>query len=48
MAIEQAWDEESDEDLLRIRACGIDQLDIGVESGLDSTLTYMNKGYTAQ
>ncbi|MBR2067404.1 MAG: radical SAM protein [Solobacterium sp.] len=38
----------SDEDLRRIQSLGINQLDIGVESGLDSTLAYMKKGYTSQ
>ena len=37
----------TDEELLKLRACGIDGLDIGVESGLDEALQYMNKGHTA-
>lgn len=38
----------SDGDLKRLRELGINELNIGVESGLDSALTLMNKGYTAQ
>ena len=38
----------SDEDLKRLHALGIDELNIGVESGLDDALTHMNKGYTAR
>ena len=37
----------TDEELRQLRACGIHGLDIGVESGLDEALTYMNKGHTA-
>ena len=37
----------TDDELRRLRACGIGGLDIGVESGLDAALTYMNKGHTA-
>lgn len=37
----------TDDDLRRLRACGINELNIGVESGLDAALTAMNKGYTA-
>ena len=37
----------TDEELRRLRACGINELDIGVESGLDATLLRMNKGHTA-
>ena len=37
----------SDEELRRLRNLGINELNIGVESGLDEALTYMNKGYTA-
>ena len=37
----------SDEELRRLRNLGINELNIGVESGLDETLSYMNKGYTA-
>lgn len=38
----------SDEDLKRLRALGINELNIGVESGLDDALLRMNKGYTAE
>ena len=38
----------SDEDLRRLRAAGINELNIGVESGLDEALTLMNKCYTAK
>lgn len=38
----------SDADLLRLRACGVNDLNIGVESGLDEALDKMNKGYTAR
>ncbi len=37
----------TDDDLRRLRACGINDLNIGVESGLDAALAAMNKGYTA-
>ena len=37
----------SDEDLQRLRASGINELNIGVESGLDEALAAMEKGYTA-
>lgn len=37
----------TDEELRQLRAAGIHGLDIGVESGLDAALTYMNKGHTA-
>ncbi len=37
----------TDSELRRLRDCGINELDIGVESGLDDALSYMNKGYTA-
>ena len=37
----------TDAELRELRACGIHGLDIGVESGLDAALTYMNKGHTA-
>lgn len=36
----------TDEDLRKLRALGINELNIGVESGLDEALEYMNKGYT--
>lgn len=36
----------TDEELLRLKECGINELDIGVESGFDTALTMMNKGYT--
>ena len=38
----------TDEELRRLSACGIGGLDIGVESGLDEALIYMNKGHTAR
>ena len=38
----------SDEELRRLRNLGINELNIGVESGLDEALTYMNKGYTSE
>ena len=37
----------TDEELRQLRTAGIHGLDIGVESGLDAVLTYMNKGHTA-
>ena len=37
----------TDEELRQLRAAGIHGLDIGVESGLDAALSYMNKGHTA-
>ena len=38
----------TDAELRRLHACGIGGLDIGVESGLDAALQYMNKGHTAE
>lgn len=38
----------TDEELRRLHECGIGGLDIGVESGLDAALQYMNKGHTAE
>ena len=38
----------SDNDLVRLRKAGINELNIGVESGLDSALSLMNKGYSAE
>ena len=38
----------TDDELRRLHECGIGGLDIGVESGLDAALRYMNKGYTAE
>ena len=38
----------SDEELRRLRNLGINELNIGVESGLDEALVYMNKGYTSE
>ena len=38
---------QSDEELRRLRNLGINELNIGVESGLDEALVYMNKGYTS-
>ena len=37
----------TDEELAKLRAAGINDLNIGVESGLDEALAYMNKGHTA-
>ena len=37
----------TDEELRRLRAAGINELNIGVESGLDEALRLMNKCYTA-
>lgn len=37
----------TDADLRRLHERGIGGLDIGVESGLDAALQYMNKGHTA-
>ena len=37
----------TDAELRELRACGIHGLDIGVESGLDAALSYMNKGHNA-
>ena len=37
----------SDEELRRLRERGVNELNIGVESGLDEALERMNKGYTA-
>lgn len=38
----------TDAELRRLRDCGINGLDIGVESGLDVALEYMNKGHTSE
>ena len=38
----------TDDELRRLQKAGIGGLDIGVESGLDAALAYMNKGHTAQ
>ena len=38
----------TDAELRRLRDAGINGLDIGVESGLDAALQYMNKGHTAK
>jgi radical SAM superfamily enzyme YgiQ (UPF0313 family) len=38
----------SDEELRELRSFGINELNIGVESGLDEALRRMNKGYTAE
>ena len=38
----------TDEELKRLRSYGINELNIGVESGLDDALRYMNKGYSAE
>lgn len=38
----------TDSELRRLRALGINELNIGIESGLDEALKLMNKGYTAR
>ncbi len=38
----------TDEELAALRSAGINELNIGVESGLDEALSRMNKGYTAE
>ena len=38
----------SSEDLKRLRDLGINELNVGLESGFDETLRLMNKGYTAK
>lgn len=38
----------SDEELIRLREAGINDLYVGVESGWDKVLTLMNKGHTAE
>lgn len=38
----------TDEELRELSALGINELNIGVESGLDKALNYLNKGYTAK
>ncbi len=38
----------TDEELRMLKEAGIGGLDIGVESGLDEALAYMNKGHTAK
>ena len=38
----------TDEELKMLKEAGIGGLDIGVESGLDEALAYMNKGHTAK
>ena len=38
----------TDEELRMLRALGINELNVGVESGLDDALSLMNKGYTAE
>jgi radical SAM superfamily enzyme YgiQ (UPF0313 family) len=40
--------QKTDSELRRLCDLGIGGLDIGVESGLDAALTYMNKGHTAK
>ena len=37
----------SDEDLVRLKEVGVDDLYIGVECGLNDVLEYLNKGYSA-
>lgn len=43
----KAWSK-SDEELHRLRSMGINELNIGVESGLDETLLIMQKGYSSE
>ena len=38
----------TDDELRMLRELGINELNIGVESGLDEVLAHMNKGYTAE
>lgn len=38
----------TDDELRQLRALGINELNIGVESGLDEALQLLNKGYTAE
>jgi len=38
----------TDEELRQLRALGINELNVGVESGLDAALDAMQKGYTAE
>ncbi len=38
----------TDEELVRLRSLGINELNIGVESGLDEALVLMNKGYDSK
>ena len=38
----------TDDELKRLRSLGINELNIGVESGFDEALVHMNKGYTAK
>lgn len=38
----------TDQELRELRALGINELNIGVESGLDEALSYLNKGYDAK
>ena len=38
----------SDEELVRLRELGINELNVGIESGLDEALTLMNKGYDSK
>ena len=38
----------TDEELRKLRGLGINDLNIGVESGLDDALAILNKGYTAE
>ena len=38
----------TDEELVRLRSLGINELNIGVESGLDEALALMNKGYDSK
>ncbi len=38
----------TDDELKALRQLGINELNIGVESGLDEALEYMNKGYTCE
>ena len=38
----------TDEELVKLRGLGINELNVGVESGLDEALTLMNKGYDSK
>lgn len=38
----------TDDELILLQKAGINELNIGVESGLDEALQYMNKGYSAK
>ncbi len=38
----------TDEELAELKAAGVDELYIGIESGLDSVLSHMNKGFSVK